>query len=236
MLSVVALLTTKHSVNRPDHGEAAFWKERGGEYAAKLFAGVDRWLSLPHTNYLLTDSPELCPKNAVATPAHPLGGAGWWAKLGIFEFQRFVAPVLYLDLDNVVCGPLDELASLTPEPLLMVDDVAYPRLRNGSTMLFNPRPLAFLWDEYSRYPREIEREFSEWPNAADQAFIAHRTERLFGHPAPLMQDLLPAGYILNARTELEKGADYSRASLVFGSWKPKPHESEHAFYKEHWRV
>jgi hypothetical protein len=235
MLNVVALLTAKHAVSRPDHGEAQFWKERGGEYAAKLFAGVDRWLTVPHANFLITDSPELAPKCVEPLPV--MGpGAGWWAKLLLFHRDYLGRTTLYLDLDNVVCGPLDALASLAPDPLMMVDDVAYPRLRNGSTMLFQPHPLAFLYDEYELAPREIEREFSEWPNAADQAFIAHRVERLYGTPAPLMQDLLPAGYILNARTELEQGADYSKASLVFGSWKPKPHESDHAFYKEHWRL
>jgi hypothetical protein len=53
---------------------------------------------------------------------------------------------------------------------------------------------------------------------------------------PYFQELVKDGdrAILNARTELEMGADWSKCRLSFGSWYSKPHTMAHPFYKKHW--
>jgi hypothetical protein len=230
MVSVISLLLAKPTPTlNAGVGEESFWQTRGEEYARKLFAGVDRHLTQPHTNYLLTDSPELAPVGVIAIPT-PLSreqGPGWWGKMAIFH--PAILPqddkALYLDADNVVCGPLDWLVDLDPPPLLMLDDMYTPGLPNASTLLFVPWACGTLWHEYAANPTQIQQEFSQWPNAADQAFIAKRTA------APLVS---APGRILNARVHIERGDDYSHASLVLGSFHPKPHESTQEFYRRHW--
>lgn len=239
MVNVIGLLLTKQGPHlRTDVGEDSFWQTRGAEYARKLFAGVDRHTTQPHTNYLLTDSPELAPAGVIAvpTPLSRQAGAGWWGKLGIFA-PGVLPPTekaLYLDADNVVCGPLDPMLDLEPEPLLMLDDLYTPGLSNASALLFYPGECRWLWDEYAHFPLELQDLFSVWPNAADQAYIASRYHRRYTVEAKFMQSVLPHGYVLNARTHIEAGADYSAASLVMGSWHPKPHESTAEFYRQHW--
>lgn len=38
---------------------------------------------------------------------------GWWSKIELFRPSLFSGPVLYLDLDNIVTGPVDELIRKT---------------------------------------------------------------------------------------------------------------------------
>lgn len=234
MVSVISLLLAKPTPHlHAQVGEESFWQTMGAGYARKLFAGVDRHLQQPHTNYLLTDSPELAPVGVVAIPTPLLReqGPGWWGKMAIFHPD--VLPVedtaLYCDLDNTVCGPLDLLFDLPSRPMYMAEDMYIPGLPNGSTLLFQPWYCTCLWHEYIRRAPEIMREFSEYPvKWADQGYIGDRMH------APFLQDYLPPGTILNSRVHIEQGADYSKASLVIGGHHPKPHESTQRFYAEHW--
>lgn len=238
MVNIIGLLLTKHGTHlRPETGEHTFWQTRGAEYARKLFSGVDRHTQQAHHNFLITDAPELAPPGvtAIVTQLSRREGPGWWGKMAMFA-PGMLPPdekALYLDLDNVVCGPLDPILDLFPATT-MLDDVFVPRLPNASALLFRPRHLYWLWEEYSRRSEAIQEEFSTWPRAADQAFIADRFVREYGALPGFMQDVLPKGTILNSRVDIEAGADYSKASLVFGGWHPKPHESSQRFYAEHW--
>ena len=235
MVSVISLLLAQPTpALNAGAGEEGFWQTMGAEYARKLFAGVDRHLEQPHTNYLLTDSPDLAPPGVIVchTPLTREQGPGWWGKMAIFHPD--VLPqgdrALYLDLDNVVCGPLDKIVDVQAPntPLVMVDDMYTPGLPNGSTLLFVPWACGHLWHEYAANPTQIQQEFSQWPNAADQAFIAKRID------PPFLQRFLPHGTILNARVHIERGDDYANASLVLGSFHPKPHESTQELYRRHW--
>lgn len=242
MLNLVTLLTTKHGISpETEHGEHTFWQERGAEYVEKFFAGVARHT---HQNtydaYCLTDSPELLPLG-VKPLFLPIGcGPGWWAKLALFK--RGMLPrkryTLYMDLDNVVCGDLTPLIALAelPNEILMCDDVIYPHMPNGSIILGRFDKLSYLWDDYQVDPAAVRGKYTVWPHAADQAFIADRIHVREGFPVPLLQPKLPPHFLMNARNELELGADYSHTSVVFGSAYPKPHESHHRFYTEHWKV
>lgn len=237
MTNIVALYFSKHR-DREEHGERDFWREWGPIYVRRLFAGVDRHMPKMtlYRKYLITDTPAVAPPGVITVPLPTdLDTApGWWMKLGLFA-GRFWGKTLYLDLDNVVSGDLGPLLALEPDPLLMLDDRVHPGLPNGAALLCYPERLRFLWDEYLAAPALTRQAFSEWPHASDQAFIAHQIRRTLGHTPPFMQPLLPPGYILNARAELEAGCDWSSCALVYGSYHPKPHESIHPFYDLHWR-
>lgn len=241
-MNVVALLTTKHQDGKPkrEHGEREFWQERGAEYVRKLFSGIGRHMPKAFSPWLITDTPSALPfgVNFCDFPweLKVANARGWWAKLAIFRPGLFREKTLYLDLDNVIARDLTPLAELEPDPMYMLDDVVHPGLRNASTLLFTPGEFTNkLYMEYIANPRKVEAEFSKWPHASDQAFIAARFKERYGREAPTMQSRLPSGYILNSRAELEQGVDCQKTALVFGSWDPKPHDSTHSFYIEHWR-
>lgn len=238
MLNIVALYFSQHH-NREEHGERDFWRDWGPTYVRRLFAGVDRHMPrlTLYRKYLYTDTPEAAPPGVKVLPIPDVfaGSPGWWKKLAVFS-EALVGTTLYLDLDNVVCGDLGPILALTPDPLIMLDDRAYPRLPNGAAMLFDPARMRPWLDSYLLHPEGWHNRFREWPEASDQAYTAHLFRKLHqGAEPPLMQDLVPPGTILNARVELEPRRDWPGCRLVYGSYSPKPHESRHPFYAEHWR-
>jgi hypothetical protein len=203
-------------------GERSFWRweDQGERYVRRMTEAVNRYVPGPHQLRLLA----------------PDDAPGWWGKVQMFNPAVTEGRCLYLDLDNVIGGPLDALVALEPDPIIMADDRMFPGTPNGSVMLFDAGRLRFLWDEYQANGAAVRREFSEshWPMASDQAFIADRVRKA-GHVIPFFQDLLPPGYLLMSQAELEQGADWSRTHLVCGQSLPKPHQSAHPYYAEHWR-
>lgn len=221
MLTILTLYKEPKGGNEAQ-GERSFWswQEQGAKYLAVMEKAIHKYLP-PAQTCCLVDN----------------GRAGWWNKLAMFAPGNSRGLCLYTDLDNVIAKSLELLVSLTPEPIIMADDRLCPGMPNGSIMLFNADApvLRALWTEYEANPAAIEREFSEdhWPLASDQAFIADRVRKA-GYAIPLFQDLLPPGYLLTAK-ELEAGADWSNTHIVCGQGVPKPHDSTHPFYAEHWK-
>lgn len=243
MVNIVSFLVTKHKASRLNSfGEAPFWRERGVEYLRKLFAGVARNTTQPHKLWVLTDSPELIPAGItpILSTLNSKQSPGWWAKLGIFRYGLFPEgeKVFYTDLDNVIGGPLDPILNLDPKPLIMMHDTPNQfagRWGQGSTMLFRANELSFLWDEYQQRRREIHNTYQTWPRASDQAYIQERIEALRGAPIQLFQEELPHVKFMNSRWQLELNVDHTNCSFVYGCYIPKPHQSNHPFYKDHWR-
>lgn len=84
------------------------------EDVVRLARGVHKHLSIPHRMVCLTDDVQaLCgvdggyPKVQCAIESLQHGWRGWWAKMELFALE---GPVLYLDLDTVIIGSLDEIA------------------------------------------------------------------------------------------------------------------------------
>jgi hypothetical protein len=220
VLTVLCYYREPRQGNEPQ-GERSFWRwaDQGERYVRRMLEAIRK-------QPLVTGLTMLPPNDE----------PGWWGKLQMFNPAVTEGRCLYLDLDNVIGGPLDALLALRPDPLIMADDRMFPGTPNGSVMLFDADRLRFLWDEFTANPAAIRAEFSEshWPMASDQAFIADRVRKA-GYQIPFFQDLLPPGYLLMSQAELERGADWSQTRLVCGQSLPKPHQSAHPYYAAHWR-
>lgn len=97
---------------------------RGEEYVHKLKMGVSRNLSIPHTFHVITED-DL-----------PDGVEGWWAKLVMFQPGRFKGRCLFLDLDTVIVGSLDDIADYSGD-FAMVRDWFHPTLKTSSVMAWD---------------------------------------------------------------------------------------------------
>jgi hypothetical protein len=73
-------------------------------WVEKLKNSVSRNLSLPYKFVCLSDCDVPCERIPLIS-----FGKGFWSKLELFRPNLFNGPVLYIDLDNVICGNLDEL-------------------------------------------------------------------------------------------------------------------------------
>jgi hypothetical protein len=231
----VILLLKLRTRNRQLQGEMPFWLKMGPEYLARMVRNVRRHLP-PETHIVcMTDSPAHVP-NGVEAVALAGDQPGWWSKMFMFHPNVSSGRCLYLDLDNVIAAPIPELLALHPDPLIMMDDRWVPGMPNASTMLFDAERCRLLWDRFATDPADAQERFSEraWPHASDQAFVTATYVAQFGSYPPYFQDLLGDGYCLNSRVELESGAPWKDARLVFGCYQPKPHESSHPFYAQNW--
>ena len=232
MLTVLTLLKVKPSPNGQLHGERPFWREFGDQYLAAWMANVRKYVPAPHQVVVMTDAQDLVHTTAPDAWVAPLDSTtnapGFWAKLEMFRHGH--GKCLYLDLDNVITGPLDELCALEPDPLIMLDDRRVPRLPNGSAILFDASRCRHIWTEYTASKWWVESYFvphgDDYSNAYDQAFIA-RSHTGWASPTPLFQDLLPPNYCLNAYSELPGAENWQDSRLIFGCGSAKPHTSTH---------
>jgi hypothetical protein len=231
MLTVLTLLKMQSSPNGERHGERPFWRKMGEAYLDRWLASVVKYVPDPKRIVVMTDGVSLrgWPEAGAALLDKVVDAPGFWAKLEMFKHGE--GKCLYMDLDNVINGPLDELCALEPDPLIMLDDRRVPGLPNGSLVLFDADRCREIWRDYTYAPRGIETSFvadgEDYSRAYDQAFIADRIEAKTENVPPFFQDLLPANYILNARSELPNASDWKSARVIFGCGSTKPHTSTH---------
>jgi hypothetical protein len=97
----------------------------GIEYVEKLRNAVARNLTIPHSFVCITPHQKV--PEGVVRMSPRVSGKGWWQKVGLFSPDLFGPSerILYLDLDLVVIGSLDELAS-SQEPFCMIENYGPP--------------------------------------------------------------------------------------------------------------
>lgn len=180
------------------------YRGRGAEYVERLRAGVRRHLTLPHrfvefrgdgsqtgTNYLPDDLP------------------GWWSKLFLFRSETFprLCRVLYLDLDTLVTGSLDEIARYDGEFACLRDFYRPDGLGSG-VMAWRGGFGAEIWDRWNAESRPL-------LPGGDQEWIERVTDR----KADRLQDLYP-GQIVSFKADCRDGLP-AAARLVCLHGRPK---------------
>lgn len=191
---------------------------REGPYFAKyvriLRDSVAAHLSLPHRFVCLSDVEVPC--------AHiPLRWLwpGAWAKLELFRHGLFEGPVLYLDLDAVVLGELDELARAALD-----GDFSVARHRDGgldaAIMAWridcSPLYRRYAWmPEYWNYRHRQAGHRGYIEAQLRRAAIAWRS----------IDDAVPGAIIGRAILDNPAAAP-AGASLALFHGRPRPHEFE----------
>lgn len=119
----------------------------GPEYVHRLLGGVAEHLRTPHRFVCLTDMDVA----GVETVALKHGWPGYWSKIELFRSGLFSGRVLYLDLDNDIVGPLDDLASF-PGRFGMIDDWIHPELGSSAVMMWHTdsAPVHDIWEPFVR--------------------------------------------------------------------------------------
>ena len=181
------------------------------EWVYKLASGVKQNLSRPYDFVCLSDQ-TISGVDVVPLVNH---WPGWWSKLEIFRPRLFTGSVLYIDLDSIVVGPLDNLFSQTV--LYMCEDFTFDGF-NSSVMSWN----SYFFSPYSLYeyfasdPGSLMKFYDRnvRGRVGDQAYIEDRTRpRCF-----------PPGKIVSYKKS--KGAmPKSSTSIVAFHGKPKPNQT-----------
>ncbi len=108
----------------------------------------------------LDDGVEARPIPAIRLPATGLGGSPW-RKLALWSRDIGVeGDILFMDLDVVVVGPLDDLFDYRPGELAIIRDWGTKDCGNSSVMRFPAGGAPHLIDRFEAAPLEMRRLYS----------------------------------------------------------------------------
>lgn len=222
------------------------------EYVNTLFHMVQRNLTLPHRFLCLTDNPDRLDPGIGIVDLQP-GFEYCWNKLELFRPGIFSDEdvLLYFDLDVVIAGNIDDLATFRPQDTFvgLYDWYGFRNPHyNSSVMRFHGNRHG---DLYTRLVAELAagrvrwgREFDEYLGANDKVVLWEGERRYGGDQEWISRQVYPIkdlkshsypgpwilSYRKHARRSLPKGC---KVVVFHGS--PKPHEVANDYVREHWR-
>jgi hypothetical protein len=172
MINVVCVLRPGGKV-----GYDATWVE-------KLKNSVARNLTLEHKFICLSDVDVPCERIPLIG-----AGVGFWSKLELFRPKLFDGPVLYIDLDTVICASLDDIVNkIKDQQFVMLLETDKNVV--SSAIMWWQGDHSYLWNRYLEMSlEEIKEQYSKMPRYGDQAFIQDYTTHT------LLQDYIPTKWI-----------------------------------------
>jgi len=214
---------------------------------------VERHLTLPHKFICLTENSKGLTRGIAAYNFIDMRLEKWWNKLELFKPHPALENnrTLFFDLDTVIVGSLDEMASYNGDIAILEDLFARrarlkarkerPTSQNGprgawlgsAVMSISPGFGKYIWETLQKNISVIQR------YAGDQQFIgAELTKR--GIQPGFWQELFPGHFISYKAGNLDKSYNAVKAKddlrVVCFHGKPRPHEVFHLqWMKENWR-
>lgn len=174
------------------------------EYVSRLRDGVAAHLG-DHRFVCLSDVPVDCERIPLG-----LGLPGWWSKLELFQLT---GKVIYLDLDTVINGPLQDLADIDT-PFSMLDDLNGHGINKTSGVMVWNGDFTHVMEDIGKDPFSNYRSPRKW---GDQGWISSRVkaESIQAHCRP--------GFV--ASHKWGKIEDRQAASVVCYHGQPRPHRT-----------
>jgi hypothetical protein len=152
-------------------------------WVEKLKNSLQRNLTLPFRFVCLSDCEVPCERIELEET-----GDGFWAKLQLFKPGLFNSPVLYLDLDTVICQNIDDIVlSIVDQKFVMWCEL--DKNIHSSAMMYWDGDYSHLWRLYSSKPIGYWKElYSTALLYGDQALISEHVDH------ELFTDLLPRSW------------------------------------------
>lgn len=203
----------------------------GGSYFPKyvrvLRDAVRRNLTIPHRFVCLTDVDVPCERIPLIH-----GWPSFYSKIELFRPGLFDGPVLYLDLDTVVHGNIDDMARVAATVgFAAVTDPWFGHF-NSSIMAWT-MDCTFLYERFRADAARFQRIHRKGgASYGDQGFT-EATLRAAGVRFEYVDRLLP-GLVCNYFHVGETGKVPDGSGICMMMTRPKPHEVED-WVVEHWR-
>lgn len=195
-------------------------------WVAKLQRGVSDYLWAPHRFVCLSDVDVPCERIELVTE-----WPRWWSKIELFRRGLFPGPVLYLDLDSVVVGPLGGLFQTEPG----FRSVKMWGQRAGgicSTAMSWNGDFSEVFTRFAADQDEIQRLYDlQRPGGriGDQAFIEDALADM-GHEIRHWPGLTVASFKDHARQ-----CPPADCSVVAFHGRPKPNQNPAPWVRDAWR-
>ncbi len=195
-------------------------------WVEKLQRAVSRNFSLPHRFVCLSDCNVSCERIPLL-PGHP----GFWNKLQLFRPNIFNNdwPVLYIDLDTVICGSIDDVYQKIKKHRFVMWCEQDNNI-HSSALMYWQGDYSTLWNLYtSKSPQYWHDLYSAPPLYGDQALISQNTKHR------LLTDICPPEWFHIAGSKAKgKNLDLVKI-LFFRKAKHKPSTmSNDPLVQRHW--
>lgn len=193
-------------------------------WVKKLQNSVSRNLTLPHRFVCLSDCEVDCERIALDNT-----GLGFWAKLQLFRPGQFDTPVLYIDLDAVVCQNIDSIVDRVRDQSFVM--WLEPRRNiHSSAIMWWQGDYSYLWDLYKSRSEDYWRQLhTEKHSYGDQGFIADHVRHT------VFQDHMPRSWF-HLVGKRDNDFDFSEVKILqFIKTHTKPSTMpEHPMVQQHW--
>jgi hypothetical protein len=193
-------------------------------WVRKLQDAVARNLTLPHKFICLSDCEVLCNRIPLEST-----GDGFWAKLQLFKPGFFTGPVLYIDLDTVICQNINELVIKVQNEKFVMWYEKDKSIHSSALMWWNG-DYSYLWELY------LSKDISYWkdlystaPLYGDQALISENVKH------SIFQDHVPNEWF-HITSRRDDVLDLSKVKILhFRKTHTKPSTlPNHPLVKKHW--
>jgi len=183
-----------------------------------LHRQVRKWLPGAET-VCLTNEKSIAGEETIALQH---GWPGWWSKMELFR-PDIKGDLLFMDLDTIVIGPLDEIAAVSK--LTVLRDFYRPHAIQSSVMFIPESDREEIWQNWMRDPENA----IAYQRHGDQGFL----ERFWHEKAIRWQNILP-GKIVSYKADVRKHGEVvpKDASVIAFHGKPRPWDlsKEHFLY------
>lgn len=199
-----------------------------GEYVRRLRDGVAEHLSAPHRFVCMTDIHEIVPDDIETIP---LGCAGWrWnlRKMAMYDAEYgFTGRVLALDLDTIIVGSLDDIASYDGR-FAVLEDFYEPGRCGGGIIGFEGGTLN---DEIYAAVRDNQFAVNAMTRGSERKWYRHQMP-----DADFWQAMHPGqivSYKPRPSVRLKEVPENARIVCFHGD--PRPHECDAEWLQHYWR-
>lgn len=218
------------------------------DYVDRLYNALKRNLTLEVKMHVYTEKQRVVPPPYIHHPLEEWTGIkgpkkSWWYKIQLFNPRHHRGPLLYFDLDTVVCGNIDWMWRLPTDRFWAVKDFKYlfknnKNNINSSVMWFDPAQWSHVYQEFD--PSEVVKT-RRWHG--DQDYIQEKIpEGRYGlfdsqRVRSWRWESLDGGYDFKMRKHKNPGSgttiDPDTSVLIFHG-NPKPHEIQDPNVLQHW--
>jgi hypothetical protein len=194
------------------------------EYVRKLRDGVAKHLTIPHRFVCLSDVPVPCERIPLKHD-----WPGWWAKLELFRPDVVTGPTLFLDLDTIIVGNLDAVATI-PDEFSMLNIREKDRHVGNSGAMWMRRAFSEVYERFAEKPEywiDYHVKHAKDRYMGDQAFISDCFADI-----PKLHHALP-GFFKSYKYDNCRSTIPAGCSVVCFGGHPRPHEAG-GWVKEAW--
>lgn len=195
------------------------------EWVDKLYRAIKRNLDIQFEFVCLTNE-----RTTYTTIPLSLNSDGYWNKIELFQKSLFNTPVLYLDLDVVICKNItEEIVKLPKDKFLLIKE-PYRNIHNSSVMFWDG-DYSYLFDQYQQFQQDIVNEYqynlSRSGCLGDQAYICENVDH------DLLDDYVQPGFIGWKHHKID--TDIVDPAILIFTGKQKPNNNTTLdLVKYHW--